>query len=272
MKYSIITVNLNNRDGLKKTIKSVISQDYSDYEYIIIDGGSTDGSKEICEEYSSQITYWVSEKDSGIYNAMNKGIKVAHGDYINFMNSGDTFYDNHILLNVSEKMDDSDIIVGCDFNQSPITGETYISILPTRISMATFFTQTLPHQSSFIRRSLFYNSPYNENLKIVSDWEFFMKKIVYERASVQLINDLVISRHEQDGLSAYGAQTATEERERVLKELLPDGIYNDYRSLANLDRSTLFKLLNLLDKGPCKLLTYCIKILYRIKRKKEFPH
>ena len=271
MKYSIITVNLNNKEGLKRTIQSIISQDFSDYEFMVIDGGSVDGSKEVCEEFSSFITYWVSEKDSGIYNGMNKGIIKAHGDFINFMNSGDTFFDNHVLSIVSEKMDGSDIIVGCDFNQSPVTGQTFTSILPTRTSMVTFFTQTLPHQSSFIRRSLFNDSLYNENLKIVSDWEFFMKKIVYEGATIQLLNDLVVSRHEQDGISAYGVKTAMEERIAVLKELLPNGIYKDYKSLANLDRSTLFKLLNMLDKGPNKLLTYCIKILYRINSKRILP-
>lgn len=269
MKYSIITVNLNNREGLRNTINSVINQDYSDYEFIIIDGGSTDGSKDVCHEFSSQITYWISEKDNGIYNGMNKGIIKARGEFVNFMNSGDTFYDNHVLSNVSKMMDGSDIVVGCDFNQSPITGETFTSILPTRISMATFFTQSLPHQSSFIRRSLFDNSLYDEKLKIVSDWKFFMNKIVFENATVQLINNLIISRHEQDGLSAYGAEKVAIEREKTLKELLPYSIYKDYEALANLDRSTLYKLLNLLDKKPNKLLTYCIKIIYRINRDKN---
>ena len=88
MKYSIITVNYNNKEGLRNTIESVIHQTYRDFEFIVIDGGSTDGSAEVLKEYDSQITYWVSEKDKGIYNAMNKGIAKATGDYLNFMNSG----------------------------------------------------------------------------------------------------------------------------------------------------------------------------------------
>ena len=89
MKLSIITINYNNKNGLQKTIDSVISQTFKDFEWIIIDGGSTDGSKELIEKYSQHITYWVSEPDKGIYNAMNKGIKVAKGEYLFFLNSGD---------------------------------------------------------------------------------------------------------------------------------------------------------------------------------------
>lgn len=88
MKYSIITINYNNADGLRRTIESVVNQTYKDIEYIIIDGGSTDGSVDVIKEYGSQIDYWVSEPDKGIYNAMNKGILQAHGEYLNFMNSG----------------------------------------------------------------------------------------------------------------------------------------------------------------------------------------
>ena len=82
MKLSVITINYNNRDGLKKTIESVVNQTYKDFEYIIIDGGSTDGSVEVLKEYSDKIDYWVSEPDKGIYNAMNKGIDIAKGEYV----------------------------------------------------------------------------------------------------------------------------------------------------------------------------------------------
>ena len=97
MKYSIITVNYNDAQGLEDTIKSVVSQTYNDYEFIIIDGGSTDDSKYIIEENQSQIDYWVSEPDKGIFNAMNKGILASKGDYLIFMNSGDCFYNEKVL-------------------------------------------------------------------------------------------------------------------------------------------------------------------------------
>ena len=97
MKLSIITINLNNRDGLQKTIDSVVSQTFRDFEWIVIDGGSTDGSKELIEQYADHFSYWVSEPDKGIYNAMNKGIKVAKGEYLQFLNSGDWLVDEKAL-------------------------------------------------------------------------------------------------------------------------------------------------------------------------------
>ena len=113
MKLSVITVNFNHKEGLKNTINSVICQkDFDDYEFIVIDGGSTDGSKDVIVENSSRISYWVSEKDGGIYNGMNKGIKVAKGEYLIFMNSGDTFYNDHVLADVFYQNCEAEFIVG----------------------------------------------------------------------------------------------------------------------------------------------------------------
>ena len=264
MKFSIITVNYNHRDGLRKTIQSVINQTFADFEYIIIDGGSEDGSVGVIREYSDKITYWVSERDKGIYNGMNKGIVQAKGTYVNFMNSGDVFYSNDILEKVNRLMDDSDFVIGKDFNQNPKTGEVFTTILPTRISMAAFYMWTLPHQSAFIRRSLFNNSPYDESLRIVADWKFYLDKIVYEGKTIQLL-DMPICNREQEGVSTSLASKTIEERHRVLSGLLPPGIHKDYETLAKLDRSTLYKLLNLLDNEKSrKWIIYFIKVLNKI--------
>ena len=110
-KFSIITINYNNKEGLRKTIESVVGQSFRDFEYIIIDGGSTDGSIEVIKEYAGKVDYWVSEPDKGIYHAMNKGVLQAHGEYLNFMNSGDEFYNNGVLQEVAPSLD-SDIVVG----------------------------------------------------------------------------------------------------------------------------------------------------------------
>ncbi|MEP7170167.1 MAG: glycosyltransferase, partial [Bacteroidota bacterium] len=99
--FSIITVNLNNAAGLKKTIESVVTQTFNDVEYIIIDGASTDGSKEVIKNYETKISYWVSEKDTGIYNAMNKAIKKAKAEYCLFLNSGDSLTNKKVLNDVS---------------------------------------------------------------------------------------------------------------------------------------------------------------------------
>ena len=265
MKFSIITINYNNRDGLRKTIESVISQSYKDYEFIVIDGGSTDGSRDIIEHFSDNIAYWVSEPDKGIYNAMNKGIRQAKGEYLNFMNSGDSFYDSDVLASVENLLGDYDIVIGKEFHQNPKTGKSATTLLPIRISMATFFVSYLPHQSGFIKRSLFDNSLYDENLHIVGDWKFYMQQIVCNERTVKLAN-IIVSRREQGGISNANSSLNSEERLKVLHEILPPGVFKDYNSLAKLDKTTLYKLLNLCDNHKSrKWLIYCIKIINRIK-------
>ena len=265
MKFSIITVNYNNCDGLNKTILSVINQNYKDYEFIIIDGDSTDGSVDIIKRYKSYITYWISEKDDGIYQAMNKGIRQAKGEYLNFMNSGDTFFDADVLKNVEKELSNYDIVIGKEFHQNPNTGETATTFLPARISMATFVVSYLPHQSGFIKRLLFSNIMYDEKLRIVGDWKFYMQQIVKYDRTLKLI-DLIISKREQGGISNSDSNLNSKERIMVLNKMLPPGVLKDYNSLANLDKTTLYKLLNLCDnKKTCKWLTLCIKIINRFK-------
>lgn len=265
MRFSIITVNYNNCDGLNKTILSVINQNYKDYEFIVIDGGSTDGSVDIIKLHESYITYWISEKDDGIYQAMNKGIRQAKGEYLNFMNSGDTFFDADVLNNVEKELSNYDIVIGKEFHQNPKTGETATTFLPARISMATFVVSYLPHQSGFIKRLLFKNNMYDENLRIVGDWKFYMQQIVKYDRTVRLI-DLVISKREQGGISNSDSELNSEERIMVLNKTLPPGVLKDYYSLANLDKTTLFKLLNLCDnKKTCRWLTLCVKLINRLK-------
>ena len=264
MRFSIITVNYNNRKGLNNTILSVINQNYKDFEYIIIDGGSNDGSIDVIKQYESYITYWVSEKDNGIYHAMNKGILHAKGDYLNFMNSGDTFFDSDVLKKVDKELCNYDIVIGKEFHQNPKTGESATTFLPTRLSMATFVVSYLPHQSGFIKRSLFDNSLYDENLHIVGDWKFYMQQIVCNERTVKL-TDIVVSRREQGGISNANSSLNAEERLKVLHEILPPGVYKDYDSLAKLDKTTLYKLLNICDSNKSrKWLIYCIKIINRI--------
>lgn len=111
-KISIITISYNNLEGLKRTVHSVLSQSYKDYEYIVVDGGSNDGSKEYLEANSAHITRWVSEPDKGIYNAMNKGIAMATGKYCIFMNSGDHFFSATTLEDAAPQLDGTDYCVG----------------------------------------------------------------------------------------------------------------------------------------------------------------
>jgi glycosyltransferase involved in cell wall biosynthesis len=202
-KISVITINYNEKEGLKKTIQSVVGQTYGDIEYIVIDGGSTDGSKEIIEEYKDKIDYWVSEPDSGIYNAMNKGIRAAKGEYVLFMNSGDCFYENDTVAKAETLMSgDYGIYYGdlIYYNKRKKKYENWI--FPNKLSLGFFIENSLPHQGSFIKRSLFDSiSMYNENLKIASDWEFFIIAICVEKVSYKHIG-IVISEYDFTGISS----------------------------------------------------------------------
>lgn len=264
MKYSIISVNYNNKDGLRKTIESVIHQTYRDFEFIVIDGGSTDGSVDILKEYDTCINYWISEPDGGIYQGMNKGIKKATGEYLNFMNSGDCFYNENVLQYVFEKRLTSDIIIGKDYHYNSQTQQGFSTILPPRISMLTFYIQTLPHQSSFFKRDLFKNTLYDESLKIVADIKFYIQKICIEGCTVATI-DNIICRREPDGISKSDNERRIAEHQTVLKQALPVGAIKDYQTLAKLDKTTLYKLLKIIDSPKSnKLLTFCIKVINRL--------
>ena len=264
MKFSIITVNYNNKEGLKKTIESVINQSFRDYEYIVIDGGSTDGSADILREYDKMITYWVSEPDKGIYNAMNKGIAKASGDYLNFMNSGDCFYDNNVLEKVDGYHYDADFIVGKDYHFNEVIQKGHASIQPPRTTMIHFFVATLDHQSSFIKRELFKDSLYDEKHKLVSDWIFFTEKIVKEQKQVQFIPD-IICRREEGGLSEQQWEKNRKEIGVYLHQFLPYGIYEDYATLAKLDKTSLYRLFNICDNNKMrKFLILAIKLIHKI--------
>lgn len=145
-KLSVITINYNNRDGLRKTIESVVNQTCKDFEYVIIDGGSTDGSVDVIKEYADRINYWVSEPDNGCYHAMNKGVKVATGEYVIFMNSGDGFYTNDVVdyfvkLNATEDVLSGDMCIV----------DAYIKHSPNTITFKFFYEEGLGHQACFIK-------------------------------------------------------------------------------------------------------------------------
>lgn len=218
-KITIITISYNNREGLEKTIKSVASQSYSDFEYIIIDGGSQDGSKEIIESFADKIAHWVSEPDSGIYNAMNKGIKAANGEYLLFLNSGDEFFANDVLEKASSQLGNEDIIYGnlefIDENQS------YHREYPETISFHYLYTDALPHPASFIKKTTFDKvGMYDENLKIVSDWKWFMEAFSRFHLTWKHI-PITVSKFYLDGVSSKQIEKVNAERDLVLSTFTP---------------------------------------------------
>lgn len=264
MKYSIITVNYNNKEGLRKTIESVIHQTYRDFEFIVIDGGSTDGSTDVLKEYDAQIDYWISEPDGGIYQGMNKGIKKATGEYLNFMNSGDCFYATDILKKVSNYISNADFIVGKDYHYNNETHQGHASIQPPRTTMIHFFVATLDHQSSFIKRELFINSLYDESYRLISDWIFYIEKIIKEQKIVQFIPD-IICRREEGGLSEQQWKKNRTEINQYLQQLLPNGVYEDYVTLTKLDKTSVYRLFEICDNNrKRKYLALFIKLIYHM--------
>ena len=225
-KLSIITVNLNNAEGLRKTIESVVSQTFSDYEYIIIDGGSTDGSVEIIKEYADKITYWVSEPDKGIYNGMNKGIKVAKGEYCQFLNSGDYLVFENTLSEVFTNFPEKDIVYGNILINNTV--KTY----PKYLDFAHFLKDSIPHPASFIKKSLFEKyGNYNESLCIVSDWEFFIDVIIINKCTYEHCG-LTVSNFDLSGMSSLkeNREKLKAERHSVIKKHI-DLIINEYFTL-----------------------------------------
>lgn len=201
MKISIITVNLNNKYGLKKTIESVIKQTFKDFEWIIIDGGSTDGSKELLERYQKYINYWVSEPDKGIYNAMNKGILKSKGEYLLFLNSGDYFYDSYVLEKVFPLLESDDFYIGIEKYNNELwflKGKN-----PEYVINYFIFGGIIPHESTFINRNVFHNyGLYNEDIKISADICLFYKALFLGKAKLNTI-PYIITVFEGNGISFY---------------------------------------------------------------------
>lgn len=212
-KLSIITINFNDASGLQKTIESVVNQSFNSYEYIVIDGGSNDGSLDVIKKHADKIAYWVSEKDKGIYNAMNKGIKQAKGEYCLFLNSGDFLCNKKVIESVFNGKCTEDIIYGnmiIDWSN----GKKTKGKMPDIITPLQMYTDTLWHPVSFIKRALFDKyGYYNENYKIVSDYDFFFKTIIAHKVSTKHL-PLFISEYNVNGLSSKPENKILEKNER----------------------------------------------------------
>ena len=216
-KLSIITINLNNRDGLQKTIDSVVSQTYRDFEWIIIDGGSTDGSKDVIERYSEHIDYWVSEPDRGIYNAMNKGIRLSHGEYLHFLNSGDSFFDKNVLSNVIPLLAGKDYYVGDEMRNGCLMEQ---NISTSQQICDTMIKKWIPHQTVFTNRRIYDTyGMYREDKKIVSDWWLFFKSIIIGDATVEKL-PFTVDIFDTNGISSNcQLDNILAERQDFLSEL-----------------------------------------------------
>ena len=259
MKLSIITINFNNRDGLQKTINSIVNQSFKDFEWIVIDGGSTDGSRELIKQYADHIAYWVSEPDKGVYNAMNKGIKMAKGEYVNFMNSGDAYASATILEEIFSASHSADVLYGY-MMRGGVDGEVNnLSMMKPNLSWIDFYRDGLPHQSTFIKRCLFDQyGLYDESLKAVSDWKFFVKAFVYHKATSEFIPKKV-AVYAEGGISDV---IGGEERKRVAKELFPRAMVETIPIVEAYGRIQHYKLTR-------KMYLFVDKLAKRIERRSK---
>lgn len=225
---SVITINYNDAAGLKKTMESVVSQSFRDVEYIVIDGGSTDGSVEVIKHYD-RIHYWVSEKDKGIYDAMNKGIAKATGTYLLFLNSGDYLFETQTLEQISAQLHTHDILYGnLKINENGILKDGF---MPDDINLSQMMTDTLWHPVSFIKRELFQTyGLYDTRYKICGDYDFFFKVIIAHKATTRHLHRF-ISVFDLNGISSNvnNVGLIKQEKETIQRSYLSEQEIEDFK-------------------------------------------
>ncbi len=196
---SIVTINYNNSEGLQNTLISIEEQSYNNYELIIIDGNSTDNSIEVINCYNSIISKRIIENDTGIYNAMNKGLSLCKGEWLIFLNSGDVFYNKYVLNDFIGLLSQLSI-KGDVFFGSTAVGNNIKSV-KSKLSINDFILG-LPfcHQSVFISKVIYENSKFNESLKIFGDLIYFRNLFLSGNVFVNL--NQTISVYDLDGISS----------------------------------------------------------------------
>lgn len=241
MRLSIITINRNNATGLEKTMRSVASQTFKEFEYIVVDGASTDGGVDVIKKLESEFAHlkWVSEPDKGIYNAMNKGIRMAKGDFIQILNSADCLAADDVterMLESLEKEDRPSILYGNMVKCFP-DGRRMVDkcFAGQEITMFGMYTGTLNHDPAYIRRDLFEKyGYYDESLKIVSDWKWYLQAIILGGEKPRYV-DVDVTLFDMTGISenSENKEKIRKERRTVLEKLIPSVYLRDYDRYAN---------------------------------------
>ncbi len=221
--FSVITVVYNDAVNLYKTITSVSQQDYPYVQFIVIDGGSTDDTLRVIRANEQVITLWQSEKDKGIYDAMNKGLTLATGDYVNFLNAGDTFYNPHVLTRVAEEVDstDGDIIYGQSLHKSQIRGR--VSFVKGKIITPNALFRDVPfcHQTLFVKKKLFQEiGTYDTTYRIVADYQWMIRYYSTKKSTKKMhfLNQILVE-YDIDGFSFKNIGLAVSEKADIAKKL-----------------------------------------------------
>lgn len=241
MKISIVTVNRNNSLGLEKTLRSVATQMPTDFELIVIDGASTDRSVEVIEHYAAEIPSmkWISERDTGIYNGMNKGIRMATGEYVMMLNSGDWLTKNDIMKQLCAQIKEHDcpeILYGTTTKIWPNGRTLRNKSSDASFTMFSFYRGTLDHVGTCIKRELFDRYGfYDESLRICSDWAWFMKVVVFGQIKPVHV-DVDTVYFDMTGISENNGENKDlieRERRQIIETTLPPLVLADYDSFAD---------------------------------------
>ena len=194
---TLVTVVYNEYENIEETILSVVENLNHNVEYIIIDGGSTDGTVDIIKKYNDKITYWISEPDRGIYDAMNKGIEYANGSWIININAGDKLLTIPYDELKDAELNNFDALCGCVLTKNNI-------IVKPRYDWRIKLYNTLPHQGLFYKKDRMY-SKYNLRYKIFSDFAYNIG--MYKRKQTVYLTDMIISFHSLDGISNHSSNS-----------------------------------------------------------------
>lgn len=232
-KLSVITIVYNNVKDIERTMLSVLNQTYSNIEYIIVDGASTDGTKEIIERYRSRISHFVSERDKGIYDAMNKGLALATGDYVLFMNSGDEIYASETVSDVFASAPSGDIYYG----ETEMFDENWQSLgqrrhrAPEHFDWHSFkFGMNISHQAIYIKRSL--TEEFDLSYKYSSDIDWILKAA---KKSSNIVNThMYVAKYLVGGISKKKHWASLKERFKILSHyygLIPNVINHVFIAL-----------------------------------------
>ena len=273
MRLSIITINRNNAVGLEKTMRSVLSQTWIDFEYVVVDGASTDRSVEIIQQFAEQFGVrlkWISEPDKGIYNAMNKGIGMSTGEYLQFLNSGDCLVSSIVTERMSEALEKNgkpSILYGNMLKDMP-GGKVFRdkSFAGREITFLGFFNGTLNHSPAYIRRDLFDKyGLYDESLKIVSDWKWYLQAIVFG-GEKPVYTDIDVSLFDMNGISETNKDLDKKERKLVLEQMVSPAILADYEKWA-----FPIEQMKRLQRHPWayRLVWFLERCLFKIEKRKK---
>lgn len=266
MKLSIITINYNDAVGLKRTFESIKKQSCRDFEYVVVDGNSNDGSKEVIKEYQKYINKWVSEPDTGIYNAMNKGARMSSGEYMLFLNSGDFLHNDDVICRLLNESFDEDIV--CCSMLSFGEKSSHLCFPPKNVSLYTFIGGgSMLHPSTLIKRSIFDKvGGYIEDYKIISDWCFFIDSMIVYNCTYRVLKHIVLTSFNQFGVSSKndGDKRKTAQCEFLNKRF--PRIIDDYVTLEDEALSNCTIYISRINGNLKNLLTFPFKIFNSIMK------